>query len=77
MQARWSFRKEVSPGLEASSPCNHQGLSRAPRGGTFAFPIRPPSIAQVISGLAEKNVFNQPASIIAVMIVFCSLYETA
>lgn len=39
--------------------------ARPPAGFFFAVPIRPPSIARVISGLAEKNALNHPAPIIS------------
>lgn len=49
------------------------GHGRLPARGILLLPIRPPSIAQVISGLAEKNSLNQPRRLsFPVMTVFCS-----
>lgn len=56
----------------ASGPCLPLGTRRGSRQGIFAFPFKPPSIAQVISGLAEKNALNPPASVIPVMTPVCS-----
>lgn len=63
--SEWLLVQKGGEGQQCLSPSGTQQGSQ--RG---AFPIRPPSVGQVISGLAEKNVFNQPASVISVMTVF-------